>query len=484
MEGNIVGEEFDEFVVDQIKIRQSNQFSGYGTSLRTDDQLKYLTNRNAWVKLASSVDILEGDIIVPLTGSTTPSGGSGAGNSGGGFPGGSSPLPGTPGSPGNTGTGFPQSPSGAIPGLTNIQVKSYKSQKLRDINIENPENYPGSKLAESAILFNSLSSFNPTTNSYSSPRAGISNNKNLWNSNFAYGLGGTDYGIQPPPGITGATVDSLNRGSIRKATVTLKAHNKFQFDIIELLYLRLGFTMMLEWGWDKYLDNKTGTIQQVGNTIIEEKWFTSNSISQIKMLGFIQDKRNEYDGNYDGFFGKVSNFTWSFNPDGSYDISIDLITVGDVIESLKVNTFAKGSYSSVNSTSAVTNVIEETITANASLGISTTSMIAKSAAISTIGYYLFEKVKELNSKAAVYRLPGFNKLVDTDGSLLYYKIPSTRIIRVTTGQGRSEVTQDKILNVNEGGDQYYVRLGEFLSRLESLTVPLIQNGGSFSKSIT
>jgi GH24 family phage-related lysozyme (muramidase) len=482
MEGNIVGEEFDEFVVDQIKIRQSNQFSGYGTSLRTDDQLKYLTNRNAWVKLASSVDILEGDIIVPLTGSTTPSGRNGAGNSGGGFPGGSSPLPGTPGSPGNTGTGFPQSPSGAIPGLTSIQVKSYKSQKLRDINIENPENYPGSKLAESAILFNSLSSFNPTTNSYSSPRAGISNNKNLWNSNFAYGLGGTDYGIQPPPGITGATVDSLNRGSIRKATVTLKAHNKFQFDIIELLYLRLGFTMMLEWGWDKYLDNKTGTIQQVGNTIIEEKWFTSNSISQIKMLGFIQDKRNEYDGNYDGFFGKVSNFTWSFNPDGSYDISIDLITVGDVIESLKVNTFAKGSYSSVNSTSAVTNVIEETITANASLGISTTSMIAKSAAISTIGYYLFEKVKELNSKAAVYRLPGFNKLVDTDGSLLYYKIPSTRTIRVTTGQGRSEVTQDKILNVNEGGDQYYVRLGEFLSRLESLTVPLIQNGGSTSNT--
>ncbi len=26
MDGNIVGEEFDEFVVDQIKIRQSNQY--------------------------------------------------------------------------------------------------------------------------------------------------------------------------------------------------------------------------------------------------------------------------------------------------------------------------------------------------------------------------------------------------------------------------------------------------------------------------
>ena len=481
MEGNIVGEEFEEFVQKQIKARQSNQFGGYGTSLRTDDQLQYLNNRNAWVKLASSVDILEGDIITPLTGSTTPSGGSGAGSSGGGFnPGGGY----TPGGNnfGNTGTRFPQSPTGATPGLTGIQVKNYQSKKLRDIGIEDPQNYPGSKLAESAILFNTLSSFNPTSNSYSSPRADISNNTNLWNSNFAYGLGGTNYGIQPPPGITGATIDSLNRGSIRKATVTLKAHNKFQFDVIELLYLRLGFTMMLEWGWDRYLDNDTGEIQPVGNTIIEEKWFTSKGTTQIEMLGYIQDKRNTYDGNYDGFFGKVSNFTWNFNPDGSYDISIDLITLGDVVESLKVNTFAKGSYININNTSTTSSAVEDAINSTPSLGISTTSMISKAASVSTIGYYLFEKVKEINSKAATSRLPGFKQLKGTDDSLLYYKIPSTRTTRVTTGQGRNQTSQDKISTINDGGDQYYVKLGEFLSRLESLTIPLVQNGGNTSNT--
>jgi hypothetical protein len=452
MEGNIVGEEFDEFVVDQIKIRQQNQFSGYN-SLRTDDQLKYLTNRNAWVKLASSVDILEGDIIIPLTGSTTPSGRNGAGNSGGNFPGGSSPLPGTPGSPGNTGTGFPQSPSGAIPGLTGIQVKSYKSQKLRDINIENPENYPGSKLAESAILFNSLSSFNPTTNSYSSPRAGISNNKNLWNSNFAYGLGGTDYGIQPPPGITGATVDSLNRGSIRKATVTLKAHNKFQFDIIELLYLRLGFTMMLEWGWDKYLDNETGTIQQVGNTIIEEKWFTSKDISQIKMLSYIQDKRRDYDGNYDGFFGKVSNFTWNFNPDGSYDISIDLITLGDVIESLKVNTFAKAQTIGSGTGEEVILKTDKTLK---------DTNILKAATLNSVGRYLYLKIEEI-SKSGITLASGMRVLEDPiDQAYLYAMI--------------SPLPDSSV------GNQYYVKLGEFLARLETLIVPQIQNGPNPSQS--
>ena len=481
MEGNIVGEEFEEFVQKQIKVRQSNQFGGYGTSLRTNDQLQYLNNRNAWVKLASSVDILEGDIITSLTGSTTPSGGSGASNSGGGFnSSGGYTIGGN--NVGTTGTSFPQSPTGATPGLTGIQVTNYQSQKLRDIGIEDPQNYPGSKLAEAAILFNTLSSFDPTTKSYSPYRAGISNNTNLWNSNFAYGLGGTNYGIQPPPGITGVQVDSLNRGSIRKANITLKAHNKFQFDVLELLYLRLGFTMMLEWGWDRYLDNDTGKIEQVGNTIIEEKWFTSKGISQIEMLRFIQDKRNEYDGNYDGFFGKVSNFTWNFNPDGSYDISIDLITLGDVIESLKVNTFSKGSYININNTSTTSSAIEDAINSTPSLGISTTSMISKAASVSTIGYYLFEKVKELNNStgAAVRRLPGFNQLKDIDDSLLYYKIPSTRTTRVTSGQGRSQVTQDKISTINDGGDQYYVRLGEFLSQLESLTIPLVQNGGSTS----
>lgn len=431
MNGNVVGEEFDEFVAKQIELRQSNQFGGYGTSLRTDDQLQYLTNRNAWVKLASSVDVLEGDTILPFTqvdssGQTTPSSPN------------STPLGGI-----NVGTG---GVVGSINNILSTQVVNLKSDKLRKIGIENPENYPGSKLAESAILFNALSSFNPSTNSYSTPRAGISNNKNLWNNAFAYGLGGTDYGIQPPPGITGATIDSINRGSIRKANVTLKAHNKFQFDIIELLYLRLGFTMMLEWGWDKYLDNETGTIQQVGNTIIEEKWFTSTGISQLKMLGYIQEMRSRYDGNYDGFFGKVSNFTWNFNPDGTYDISIDLITVGDVVESLKVNTFSKAGFAT--DTAAINKV-------DARFKLEDTN-IAKAATLNSIGYYLYKKVEEISTNGTT-PTPGLVRLKDASDSTLYVQL---------TPSPNSSV-----------GNQYYVRLGEFLSQLENLVVPIIQNDG-------
>ena len=440
MEGNVVGEPFEEFVRDQIKIRQSNQFGGYGTSLRTNNQLQYFNNRNAWVKLASSVDILEGIVpdpdIQPNTNEASnkkldPNGGKFVASR---FSNENSPQPQS------------QTQAPLSPGYINA-----RSNKLRQIGIKNPEEYPGSKLAEKAVLFNTLSSYNPISKSYSSPRAGIPNNTDLWNDTFIYGIGGTDFGIQPPPGIIGVTVDSLNRGSIRKANVTLKAHNRFQFDIIELLYLRLGFTMMLEWGWDKYLDNETGTIQQIGNTIIEEKWFTSKNISQLRMLGFIQETREKYEGNYDGFFGKVSNFTWNFNPDGSYDISIDLITLGDVIESLKVNTVAKQKLGELTSFDDPTGITEELYGPN----------VTKVALLNSLGAFLFAKIDYMVNTA---KTTGLTSNVGGIPSLSYVAIENK-----SKEKEKSEVLQKYF---------YYVRLGTFLGDLQNLIVPQIQNGDS------
>ena len=420
MNGNIIGEPFDLFVRDQIKIRQFNQFGGYDT-LRTDDQIQYLNNRNAWVKLASSVNILADATLTPP----------------------SNTIPGS----NLTGITFP-----TLEALAPLRVQEGRTIKLGESKLKNigfseseAKNYLGTKLAEKAILFNTLSSFDPINKSYSTPRAGVSNTTDLWN-NFAYGLGGTDFGIQPPPGILEVSVDSLNRGSIRKANITLKAHNKFQFDIIELLYLRLGFTMMLEWGWDRYLGNN-GTFQQMGNTIIEEEWFTSDGISQLEMLAKIQQKRSDYFGNYDGFFGKVSNFTWNFNPNGSYDISIDLITIGDVIESLKVNTSVKEKY--------YPDKPFEEIKFNDRF---TDTNIAKVATLNTVGYFLYKRIEALTN----------NFTYDTND-------PSNDV-------RRSLIAQDYVVFTTKNetsykSPQYYIRLGELFSQLESLVIPKIQNDG-------
>jgi len=57
MTGNIIGEQFEEGVYLEIQNRQKTHGSGY-LNKRTPQQIQFLNNRNAWLKLASSVYIL------------------------------------------------------------------------------------------------------------------------------------------------------------------------------------------------------------------------------------------------------------------------------------------------------------------------------------------------------------------------------------------------------------------------------------------
>jgi len=277
MAGNIVGEPFDKFVYDQVGVRQSVEFSGYKGN-RTPEQIQYLNNVVSWAKLASGVSIEDSDL--------------GRGRS--------------------------------------TELMTPLNQSLLQ----------GSALAKQSILFGGLSSQIDDKKgkfSYYIQRSGIYTGENVWNKSYSYGVGGRDFGIQPVPGIFNVNIDCVNRGSIRTAEVTLKAYNRFQFELIELLYLRIGYTMMLEWGNNQYLDNQSKKLRTIENTIIEDVWFNNDGISQLEMIQKIREYREQYQGNYDGFMGKVRNFTWSFEADGSYNISIDLVTVGDVVESLQVN---------------------------------------------------------------------------------------------------------------------------------------------------
>jgi len=297
--GNIVGEKFDDFVVNQINARQNLYGRGFGSTQLSPSNLLLLNNRNAWLKLASSVNVINESRLEP-----------------------------------STALELAAALTTAAKPLTTLGT-----QRLKDIGINNTADFLGNQLAKKAVLFNTLSTVTDN-NKFSSPRSGVAKTNSLWNASNSYGLGGTDFGLNPAPGLISATIDNKNRGSIRTADIEIKAFNKFQFEMLELVYLRLGFTMMLEWGFDKYIDNK-GVYTNMGNTIIEEGWFNSSETTQLDMLSKIQNKRAECAGNYDGFFGKVVNFDWNFNKNGSYDIKLKLVTLGDVIESIKTKTTAE-----------------------------------------------------------------------------------------------------------------------------------------------
>jgi len=177
----------------------------------------------------------------------------------------------------------------------------------------------------------------------------------------------SEFGPVPMAGITNANIKSLNRGSLKKANVNLKVHSKDQFETINLLYLRLGYTVILEWGNAFYLD-RNGDVQPVLNTVIEDSFFTSSNY--LNILTNIEAKREFYCGNYDGILGTVSNFNWTFNKDGSYDINITILSMGDIIESLKTDisidrklvTFLED----VNKSSTYTPVAAQTVEGNKS----------------------------------------------------------------------------------------------------------------------
>jgi hypothetical protein len=278
MAGNLIGEPFEDYVNEQIKRRQKIQ----GKSERTLDEIQYLSNRNAWIKLASGVSISSSRMDL---------------------------------------------------------LKKNGNALITDANITT-----GQDLAQNYVLFNGLTEFSPNfigvdqeiTEFNQQQRAGVRGLAN--NPNPAYGVGGTDFGYSPMPGITDMEFRCLNRGSIKKATLNIKAHNRDQFDIIDVLYLRLGYSVFIEWGYDKYIDND-GKLQQMDETLIDgEFWREKYKNTDYSLwLPKIETKREETDGNYDGAFGTVSNFSWDFASDGTYNIKVEIISLGDVIESLRVD---------------------------------------------------------------------------------------------------------------------------------------------------
>ena len=275
----IVGEPYKQYVKDQIRIRQQISAAGFDGKERTSEEAAYLTTKNAWVKCASSVSVQE------------------------------------------------------------------TSDRLKKLNISDAS-LLGSGLAKKYVLFNGISDYNDITYR----RFGISDNTDVL-SEALYGFGGQDFGQRPMPGITSFRISHNNIGTLRTAQLKLVANNRTQFDILETLYVRLGYTIFVEWGNNMYFDETENTDGSISRklkysgtdavTLIDDgTWFKEQKehpTTDIEFFNKIETRRKEFSGNYDGFFGKIVNFDWTFTTEGTYEITLDLRSLGDVVESFKVN---------------------------------------------------------------------------------------------------------------------------------------------------
>ena len=251
-----------------------------------------------------------------------------------------------------------------IRAISAVQVDAKTAEELTG-----RQNFGGGKLAQEYVLFNGTiglgqdtdkdgnTTYNQTTNLNSGVYAGQQPN------NSAYGFEyETSRGLVPMPGIEDLSITTYNRGSLRKASFKMKAYNIKQFAALDALFMRPGYTILLEWGHTNYfkgtpeapiytranfntlpflmmndfLDgNKKGSQQRLLAAIKKERG--NGESGDGTTIDEDAGKVNGSQGNYDGFYGKITNFVWNLNSDGSYSIEVKAISTGDIIESLTID---------------------------------------------------------------------------------------------------------------------------------------------------
>jgi len=277
--GNILGQTFSDYVKKQIVKRQSR----LGGSSFRDTTIAAYNQKAPYIKLTSAVEL-----------------------------------------------SYISSPSTDPVQRSLVQQENARiKQKFESLGIPTADTI-GDGLAKNFVLFGGAS------NESGDLKSGF-NNGNFYNG--AYGWGGLDErGPVPMPGITSVQTKYYNNGALSQATINIKCFSKNQFAVIDLLYLRPGFTLLLEFGhsiYSKNDDSIVGGFTKFNTSACES---VLNGIAdQFKIYSQIEGARKVSNGNHEGVYGKISKFNWKFNNDGSYDCTVTIIGLGSIIESLKFN---------------------------------------------------------------------------------------------------------------------------------------------------
>ena len=142
------------------------------------------------------------------------------------------------------------------------------------------------------------------------------------------------FGIRPMPGITSVNLHTISAyGSLFETTVNFYAWDNHQLNELEILFMRPGYSVLLEWGWSQYVDNNNQPTVFNGLTIPAFK-----NLNQQDIYDQLEALRVKHDHNYDGMLGYVKNFSWKMLKNGGYECSTTLISMGEVINTLKIST--------------------------------------------------------------------------------------------------------------------------------------------------
>ena len=146
-----------------------------------------------------------------------------------------------------------------------------------------------------------------------------------------------EYGYRALPGIDSVTIRTLQPlGSLREATISFKCWTLGQLEILERLYMRPGYSCLLDWGWSYYL-NDFGELEVLNEDLLIDFTDTKTYKTEQSILNALEKNKRKTNFHYDGMLGFVKNFNWKLRNDGGYDCTTTLISKGQLISSMNVN---------------------------------------------------------------------------------------------------------------------------------------------------
>lgn len=148
-----------------------------------------------------------------------------------------------------------------------------------------------------------------------------------------YSLFTQGLGYRPMPGISDVQISSVNRfGLLKEATIRYNCWDVSQLEELERLFMRPGFTVLLEWGHSIQLksDGSYDTTPQTVNSFFEKE------VNKQLIYTEIENLKKSSNQNYDAILGFVKNFSWSYRTDGGYDCTTSIISIGELVESMQI----------------------------------------------------------------------------------------------------------------------------------------------------
>lgn len=150
------------------------------------------------------------------------------------------------------------------------------------------------------------------------------------------------FGQVPMPGITSLEIATKSAyGSLRQAKLSFVVHNLRQLEAMELLYLRPGYPVLVEWQWSPFIHSSDG-IDSLEYRIPSDVIFPKGDgkVKQKDIYSAVIALKKQTEGNYDGFLGFVTNFGFQARSDGGFDCYSEIVSMGEAIDSLKIGSSA------------------------------------------------------------------------------------------------------------------------------------------------